>query len=500
MADYIQSALGDCSFSGSEKKLVMLGVPRNTLKTTNVSEATPVAVLTKNPNAKILLDGFRHSISKLRLRAIRRKLERDVVLDQKYGTMAWKPMFREDIWNAAEIRITAATDLGVRESSIATAGVDSSATSQHFDLIIPDDLVNEINSRTQDSRERVYEHLMDHMAILNPGGVILMVFTFWHVNDAYARIIKLDEARERRGERPLWRKMIRSCYDGPNGLYCPTRLSYEHLEEQRELIGPYRFAANYLMKPIADEDKTFNMDALKMRPFKFFSTAEQSFGGVIRTENDAQYIVETTIAWDPMGRKVRSTSDSHGITVVATDVDDRWWIPEALSIKTTPESIINRMCLLIQIYRPWTVSIEDVVGQGLWLDMLADECVRRGIGVGFTEFATGGIPKEQRIILLQPRWARGGMILRSKPDAPDEPMHKEFYNQLDTFSPGGIDHEDVLDSLVQHLRLTRRPDIRALPRGESNPVDPEYAAFRKRQQQDDPGMPLTGRFGTTWTP
>ncbi|MDE2097372.1 MAG: hypothetical protein KGL39_09025 [Patescibacteria group bacterium] len=499
MANDFEAALGDCSFSGDMPIRLMRGYPRGTFKTTGFSEATPVYVLTRNPNAKILLDGFRHNVAKARLRAIRRKIENDPTLDAHYQTQAWRPAFRSDTWNDEEIIITPRTDLMSREASIATAGVDVSMNAQHFDLIIADDVVTDTNVRTVEGRERVYQHILDLLPILNPGGVLLIVFTTWHVDDAYARLIKLEAERERRGQGRIFDIRMRGAYDGPTGLFFPQRLTHAFLDEQRETMGERKFAAQYLLKPIADEDKTFSMDAAKLRAFTFYTTPERRFGGIVRldTQRNVQLDVETTLAWDPAGRKPSRTTDSHGLTVVGTDSLDIWWILEAFSRKGLPSQILDLVCRLIVTYRPWTVSVEDVAAQGLWLDMLADECGRRGIATSFTEFSTGGVPKNERIVLLQPRWP-SKMMMRA--DADGRPVHTALWAQMDAFSPGtALDHEDVLDSLVQHLRLTRKPEPRAI-RSVENPPDPEYAAFRQRQVAAGVAGSMAGLFGPVWTP
>lgn len=495
MAAYLENALGDCTFDGEERLFLMLGVPRGTFKTTGFSEASPVAVLERNPNANILLDGFRHSVSKARLRAIRRKIEND----EQLGLQVWKPPYRGATWNDEEIIITARDDYRSREASIATSGVDRSMNSQHFDLIVADDLVTDTNCRTPDARQIVYDHIIDLRPILNPGGVLVLVFTTWHVDDAYMRLIKLDDARERRGMKRDWQTLIRSCYDGPNGLYFPidgrgrSRLTHEFLEKEKESMGSHKFSAQYLLKPIAPEDKTFNMGLARIVPFTFFTTAERVTGGIVRA-GTGQYDVDTTIAWDPAGRKPRRTTDSHGLTVVGTDVDSRWWIVDAFGLKAKPSEVIARVIRLIQTYRPWSISIEDTFGSGLWIDLLALELVRLNMAVRIEEYQTGGVPKESRIELLQPRWESGSIILRA--DSDGMPMHAELLRQVDDFSPGApLDHEDVLDSLVQHLTLTRPPSA-SETRVETNPIDQEYLDLKARRKEESQAR----RGPLIWTP
>lgn len=494
MANFVDNALGDRMFKSGGRKLIMVGVPRGTYKTTGYSEATPVEVLTRNPNAKILLDGFAHRVSKARNRAIRRKLERDQVLDDLYGTRAWKPGFREDVWNDEEIFITPRTDTRSREASIATSGVDRSMNSQHFDLIICDDIVTDTNVRTADARENVYQHIQDQLPILSDNGVLLLVFTFWHVDDAHMRIVQMDEERRLRGETERWEKMICGAYDGPNGLFAPSILSFEKLEALKIDQGSRKFAAQFLLKPIADEDRTFDMGLAVKKRFSFYTVFGRATGGVLRVDDREQIDVETTMAWDTAGRKQSKTSDYHGITVVGADDRDLWWFLEALAIKQPPTVVIDRVCRFVETYKPHTLSIED---SGVWMNLLQEELERRSLSVNIVEFLTGGVPKNERIVGLQPRWERRGLILRLNYQG--ILMHQTFYNQFSNFSVGRtMDHEDIIDSAVQHRGITRKPLSRSVQL-DDNPVDPEYAAFLKRKELESaPTRSRAGRFGSTW--
>lgn len=480
MCNFGDEAVRDCTFKGDEQQLYMVGVPRDCGKTTIFSCDLPIMVLEKNPNARILLDAHRHDASKRRLRAISREIDR--------RWPEWKPEFREDIWNDDSIVITRRTEV-YQDPSIGTAGVDRSMTGGHFDLIVADDLVLDTNIRTAEMRERVYDHIKDLLPILAPGGTLILVFTRWHVDDAYGRFIREDEELERAGYAPDWKKLIRGAYLEDGSLYFPARLTGEFLERAKRRLGSKKFASQYLNQPVSEEDKTFNMDLARIQTFKYFTTSD-GYAVVDAPNLGGQYPVETTIAWDPAGRKPTRTSDSHGITIVGDDPTDRWWLLEAEGIKGRPTDIINRMCNLILFYKPRTVSCEDVLGQGLWLDLLRMELDLRGIPVpGFHEYSPKGVSKNARIELLQPRWERGGLIIR--------PTQTAFMRQADQFSPGvEQDHEDILDSLVQHIEVARPAS--AMGPVIDNPFDEQWFARKARIEKETRVSSRAGRSGSVW--
>ena len=385
------------------------------------------------------------------------------------------------------------------DPSIAAAGTDRSMVGGHFDLIIADDLVNDINSKTRDQRDKVYDYIQDLYPMLEPNGVIVMIFTRWHTDDAYGRIIRLDDARIARKEQPFWTKVIRGCYDGPGGLYYPDRLGHQELDALKARLTARKFAAQYLLKPIADEDKTFNMDVARVVNFTF---EPRQFGGVVTVQKWAneRLPVATTGFWDPAGpKKGGKRSDSHGITVTGCDPMARLWVLEAEGVKDGVPGTLDRWCKLITYYHISTMGIEDVGMQTLWLDLLKAELRNRGIPEpSFVEFATGNEAKEQRIeLLLSTRWDAGQIIL--------QPTQNALMEQIDGFSPAGEEHEDILDSLAGNAAIARPAAPDFIHARDENPVDPEWLRRRERLRTEKrdalaefAGEGTGGLHGPTW--
>lgn len=484
-AEFIDNAMGDYQFDSGGQQLYMIGWPRNTFKTTLFAQGTPSLVLGRNPNARILIDSFRHDVSKRRMRAVKQDLEFNKRFHERFGD-GWKPEYKEDIWNDDVIYVSRRTDRSLIDPSIACAGVDRSMTGAHFDLIIADDLVTDTNVRTGEMRQKVYEHILDLLPILEPNGVMVLIFTRWHVDDAYGRLIRIDEARERAGRKAVFKKTIHKSHNLDGTLFFPARLTEEFLTEQRERIGSRKFAAQYDNEPVADEDRTFSMDRQRVRSFDF--VPRRGGGGYVYVPSRGQMPVLTTLAWDPAGRKASRRSDSHGLTVCGTDITDLRWVCEAQSIKGRPSDIIASVINLALFYKVWAISIETDGGGGLWIDLLNAELTRRGLpGIYVHEYATGGIPKNERIAMaVQPRWERGGYILR-----PDQHV---LLAQIEQFSIAAeADHEDVIDSLAQHESFARTPD--GWERDDDNPRDPEFDKRRDRQREF--AEPVS-RGGTRW--
>jgi hypothetical protein len=467
MTAFLQRACGDFQFNSGGQKLFMLLVPRACFKTTLGCEDLITLALHENPNLRSMIDCFGHGTAKRRLYGVKWQIENNGKLRDVVGD--WKPDFKEDIWSNDQIVITARTK-GNKDPSIATGGVDRSMVGSHFELIVADDLVNDINCRTRDGRDKVYDHITNLLSILEPNGTLVVIGTRWHWDDAYGRILAADKDRVRQGLDPEWDTLIRSCYLPDGGLYFPEELTVEFLEDKRRRNAA-TYAANFLNQPIADEDRTFTDIERRIEPFDFY-TAGTKKNGIIRSA-DLQAPVFVTGAWDPAGVRASKRSNRHGITVVGTDPDDHWWVLDAAGIKGTPESVIDHVCSVIARYRISKLSCEDVQSQLLWLHLLAIELKKRKLYCELVEYSTGGVPKAARIELLQPRWAAGEIHLR--PDQID--LKKQFEDYNANFTE---DHFDILDSLVQHMDIAKPAsgDSKIIAEAD-NPIDPDIARFRK---------------------
>jgi hypothetical protein len=75
---------------------------------------------------------------------------------------------------------------GVRDPTIATAGLTTNTTGWHADIIVPDDLVVPENAYTETGRESVLAKSSQFTSIRNAGGFTMACGTRYHPNDVYA--------------------------------------------------------------------------------------------------------------------------------------------------------------------------------------------------------------------------------------------------------------------------------------------------------------------------
>jgi hypothetical protein len=164
----------------TDRKLIVM--PRGTFKSSISSVSYPIQCLTKNWNLRVLIDSEVYTNAKNFLREIAQHLEGEK-FTQMYGPT------RGSTWNEGEITVAQRTKV-LKEASITASGIGAEKTSQHYDLIIMDDLNSPKNSATPEGREKVINHFKYNMALLEPGGTAVLVGTRYAANDAIGFVLK----------------------------------------------------------------------------------------------------------------------------------------------------------------------------------------------------------------------------------------------------------------------------------------------------------------------
>ena len=75
---------------------------------------------------------------------------------------------------------------GIRDATIATAGLTTNTTGWHADILVPDDLVVPENAYTAEGRKSVSDKSSQFTSILNAGGFTMACGTRYHPSDIYA--------------------------------------------------------------------------------------------------------------------------------------------------------------------------------------------------------------------------------------------------------------------------------------------------------------------------
>jgi hypothetical protein len=301
ICDELAKAFPDLRFPVDQaKKFVLMLLPRTTYKTTICGIALPLFILSKNPNARILISAHRHDVAKERLKSIKRYLERDAIFREKYGV--WVPEFREEKWSEDSIVITARTQ-NLNDPTVDTCAVDRNKDGSHPDVVIGDDIQSVVNAATPGMRIKVWEHIRSMSPMLQPGGTMLLIGTRKHNQDVYGKIQKINDELIASRKPPMFSILKHGAYNDDGSLYFPGRLTHEYLASEKLLMGPRMFANEYLNEPIEEGAKMFTKDKFAdMQPLDYF--IDPLCGtGIIQLRDGSQIPVFTTMVWDPAGHR-----------------------------------------------------------------------------------------------------------------------------------------------------------------------------------------------------
>ncbi len=166
----------------SETLRKMLCVPRGTFKSSLGTVSYPIWLLLRNPNLRILIDSEIYTNSKNFLREIRGHFESER-FQLVFGD------YTTDVWNETELIIKPRNRI-LKEASITASGIGAQKTSQHYDVIIFDDVNGPTNSVTQEQREKVISHYQMAQSLLDPGGIFLITGTRYSEGDLIGWTIK----------------------------------------------------------------------------------------------------------------------------------------------------------------------------------------------------------------------------------------------------------------------------------------------------------------------
>lgn len=167
----------------ANNKLIML--PRGHLKSHMVATWT-AWIITKHPDVTILYVSATAELAETQLYAIKNML----------GSTVYRRYFPEYIhpqegkrekWASNKLSVdhTKRKKEGIRDATVATAGLTTNTTGWHADIIIPDDLVVPENAYTEDGRMQVSRKSSQFTSIRNSGGFTLACGTRYHPADIY---------------------------------------------------------------------------------------------------------------------------------------------------------------------------------------------------------------------------------------------------------------------------------------------------------------------------
>lgn len=398
--------------SNKNKKYKMFLLPRGTFKTSIVTIAYSIRSLVKNRNLRILINSDTYDNSLKYLSKIKQCFEVSEKLKWLYGD------FVGEKWRETEITVKDRTIIH-KEPSISCGSIDVRKIGMHYDLIINDDLVNDVNTQTKEQIQKTIEFFKGQTSVLEPDGEIIVVGTRWNYNDLYGHIIE-----EMHDQFDIY---IKKAIDDNGKLFFPERLSLEFLENVKKIQGSYLFSNQYLNTPISPEDQVF-------KTINYFKEIPK----------EPLYI---SMAIDP-AVALDNKADYTGIVICGTNDREQIFVLDAIKIKANPDEIIDTIFNLNTVWKPNVIGIETVAFQKVLKYYIDKRQTETKVFLPIEEIkADTRKSKYMRISALQPFFERKQMFV--KEDLID------LIDQLKMY-PKTI-KDDLADALSMHLQLYRPP-------------------------------------------
>jgi phage terminase large subunit-like protein len=441
----------------SKRKLILL--PRGTFKSTVVTEAWVLWRLLRDPNMRVLIDNEEHSKAKAFLKAIRNCIEHNHKFRRLFGKLDANK--NKDTWTDSALNFATRT-VRTREPNISVAGIDSTKTGMHYDLIVCDDLVSDKNITTDNLIRKTREHYRLLLSLLDPGKELVVIGTRWHFGDLYGHLISSDEVLLRKGKRPQWKKLIRQSWEWKNGrrvLFFPERLTWRRLKLLRREQGSYIFSCQYMNDPTGGEDAPFKVEWVR------FYNGDPP--GIKRDGDEVKFDVpyEFSVTLDPSVGRTRD-SDFCGLTIRAIDpLRNRYYVRIQRG-RWNPTKTLRKLAEAVEWVRE-TYGVDPRVGleTTAFQYVLKHNLKQKQKDGKLPRFyvhelkADTSTTKNMRIkgALVAP-FEDGQVFLRGYSLDDCTPGAKLLISEMLQFPAGATD--DVLDSAAYHEQLSRLPKKR----------------------------------------
>jgi hypothetical protein len=386
-----------------------------------------------------------------------------------------------------------------KDPSVAAYGIKAMVTGAHVDLIICDDVEILENSQTVESRETLYQKLMELENVLNPGGEIVYLGTPQTEESVYNKLAKHYECRRWPARVPSPDNELAHRYLAPYVLNLmsvescnlPTYPEYypeEVLAEREAIMGPSMFSLQMLLDTtLADQDRY----PLKLRDLivtsvvghmgprqiawgtqapmqlESYGLGRDRFYAPAWVDKDWVEFEDTVMYIDPAGRGADETGYA-----VAHLLNGTIFVPDAGGLAGGHEpDVLTKLAQVAVKHNVRRIVCESNFGDGMFTRLLQPVVARMApYGIAVDEKRSSG-QKELRILdNLEPVVSNHRLVIDVSVAQNTSLMYQ--FTRL-TRERGSLVHDDRIESLAGAVGLFR----------DQLQVDPESRKKRQDQMQ-----------------
>lgn len=436
-------------------------VPRGHLKTTFITITWVIQQILKNPDIRILITNAVQENAEQMLDEIKQCMRKPRFVEL-YGTL------KGNVWHEKEINVRGRTRID-KTHTIEIGSPERTKTSQHYDIIVADDLVSRDNIKSVDGKYGMYLYWQDLIDLLEtPGGRLITIGTRWDYDELYS--ILIDKKKNHHKYMKVYlRKVYETGEDGKEFVIFPQKFSWEKIKELKDNKDITQFSAQYMNEPQAPGDATF-----KEEYFKVWKVLPE-------------YLYRFMMI-DPAAA-ITKKADYTTILVIGVDEKDDWYLLDAVRDRFQPTELINAAWSKRVLWNPMIVGFE-TVGFQMYVkkDWDARQLSESNRAVRVREINPGLRPKQERVMALEPKLRAGKLFF------PEEILYKNslgqvidlvwvLKNELLTYRYDVAGHhDDMKDNLAYFLDFAFKPQ----------PVVTKSETIYEKVGGQETNRPLTG--------
>lgn len=408
-------------WTGSDAKShQLLLLPRDHMKSALIAYRVAWE-LTKNPAMRFLYISSTANLATKQLKFIKDILTNDAYRAH-WPDMIIKEESKREKWTEREISVDhpKRKEDSIRDPSIFTAGLTTNIVGMHSDVNVLDDVVEQKNAYTKDTREKVLDQYGYLSAIGGATGRVWVVGTRYHPEDLYgilqAREVKQFDAvgntvrSENLYDCKEW--PVENVGDGTGEFIWPRTqakdgnwfgFNAEILATKRsEYRDQTRYRAQYYNDP-----HDIDSSPIKREYFQYY---------------DVKYITKQNYKWayqrEPLNLfaavdfafTTNKGSDYTAIVVVGVDAHKNYYILEIDRFKTSqPSEYFKRILALHEKWGFRKIRAEVSVAQIVLVNDFKENYIRKyGLGLTVDEYRptrAQGIKEERIMSVLEPRYS-----------------------------------------------------------------------------------------------
>ena len=401
---------------------------REHYKSTIITFGGVIQEIIKDPEITIGIFSHTKPVAKTFLIQIKTELETNVRLKEAYPNIFFKNPAKDPAcrtWSEDK-GLVVKRKSNPKEATVEANGlVEGMPVGRHYRLMVYDDVVTQESVTTPEQIEKTTQawELSGFLGQVE-GGRRWHIGTRYHFNDTYKTILDREAAIPR---------TYPATEDGLPGGH-PVLISEESLAKTRREKGPYVFACQYLLNPVADDAQGFKREWLK-----FYEDQIDPKG------------MNVYVTVDPANEK-KKNSDFSVFWVLGLAADNNLYVLDCVRDRV---NLTERADILFSLHRQWkplAVAYEKY-GKDADIQHIEDRMRRENYRFNIVEVG-GPVRKEDRIRALVPMFENGRVWL------PEEMIRESDGRKIDLVKHFISDeylafpvsqYDDMLDGLARVL-------------------------------------------------